>query len=165
MSTWSFPRISSLSSVVSLLIRVLKTDTFISSQLQRVPGWTKVEHVVELRKGWKLEREDVTDWQQIWWTIYPYIYYARKNLLETSSFFPEEELRSLLICASYKAMEKLLEFPGSGQLAAPSCFLHTSPGSSHILQLQLHISWILHIWILHILPTEQSKEAMCPSCL
>ena len=65
--------------------------------------------------------------------------YIGKN---ASFFSPEEELRSLLICASYKAMEKLLEFPGSGQLAAPSCFLHTSPGSSHILQLQLHISCI-----------------------
>ena len=32
--------------------------------------------------------------------------------------------------------------PGSGQPAAPSCFLHTSPGTSHILQLQLHISCI-----------------------
>ena len=58
------------------------------------------------------------------------------------SFSPKEELRSLLICASYKAMQNLLEFPGSGQPAAPSCFLHTSPGTSHILQLQLHISCI-----------------------
>ena len=58
------------------------------------------------------------------------------------SFSPKEELKSLLICASYKAMQNLLEFPGSGQPAAPSCFLHTSPGTSHILQLQLHISCI-----------------------
>ena len=55
------------------------------------------------------------------------------------SFSPKVELKSLLICASYKAMQNLLEFPGSGQPAAPSCFLHTSPGSNHILQLQLHL--------------------------
>ena len=70
---------------------------------------------------------------------------SEKNISNGNLYVPVhssllEELRSLLICASYKAMEKLLEFPGSGQPAAPSCFLHTSPGSSHILQLQLHIS-------------------------
>ena len=91
---------------------------------------------VELRKGWKLERGNVANWQQSLMN-YPYIYCVRKKSLHpTSSSFPVELGGSggAGLYISYR------EDPSRVSLLVPCC--SASPGSSHLSQvspeLQLH---------------------------